>query len=165
MAEFDEIVIYTDGSCHGNPGVGGIGAVLIRADGERKEISEGYANTTNNRMEMLAVICALDSLTQTYKAVVVRSDSSYVVNAFNQKWIEKWHKNGWRTANKKPVENRDLWERLVPLVMAHKVKFEWVKGHSADANNARADELANAGADSPDKMADVGYQKGAGELL
>ena len=165
MAEFGEIVIYTDGSCKRNPGPGGIGAVLIRGDGRRKEISEGFENTTNNRMEMLAVIRALSSLTQDYKSVVVRSDSSYVVKAFNEKWIEKWHKNGWRTANKKPVENRDLWEALLPLVEARAVKFEWVKGHSTDENNQRADELANAGADSPDKMADVGYQKSVSELL
>ena len=132
--------IYTDGACSGNPGKGGWGAVLIY--GKHQEEISGYdPSTTNNRMEMLAAIKALERLKEPCE-VDLYSDSSYMVNAFNQNWIANWQKNGWRTASKKPVLNQDLWERLLALTSTHKVTFHKVKGHSTDELNNRCDYLA-----------------------
>ncbi len=135
-----QLKIYTDGACSGNPGKGGWGAVLIY--GKHQEEISGYdPSTTNNRMEMLAAIKALERLKEPCK-VDLYSDSSYMVNAFNQNWIANWQKNGWRTASKKPVLNQDLWERLLALTSTHKVAFHKVKGHSTDELNNRCDYLA-----------------------
>lgn len=135
-----ELTIYTDGACSGNPGPGGWGAVLLYKD-FKKELSGGESLTTNNRMELLAAIVALEALKEPC-GVKLYSDSAYLCNAFNQGWIYAWQKNGWQTVGKKPVENRDLWERLLALIKQHKVEFIKVKGHADNAYNNRCDQLA-----------------------
>ena len=141
-ASANPVIVYTDGACSGNPGPGGWAAVLMKGDRIR-EIAGGEDHTTNNRMEMLAVIQALEILTKPC-AVRVHSDSAYIVNAFRQGWLANWKRNGWLTSTKKPVENRDLWERLDALTRLHEVEFVKVKGHSDDTWNNRCDELARA---------------------
>lgn len=136
------VTIYTDGACSGNPGPGGWAAVLLYGD-NRKEISGGSKNTTNNIMEITAVIEALKCLKFEFEAKV-HSDSAYVVNCFNNGWIQKWKKNNWQTASKEPVKNKELWEELYNLVQKHKVEFIKVKGHSNVELNNRCDELARA---------------------
>ena len=135
-----QITIYTDGACSGNPGAGGWGAILIYKD-YLKEISGAEKETTNNRMELLAVIKAL-SLLKKEQNVVLYSDSAYVVNAFNQKWIDSWTSNGWKTSGRKPVQNKDLWMQLLSILKRHKVKFVKVKGHADNQYNNRCDEIA-----------------------
>lgn len=137
-----EVIIYTDGACSGNPGAGGWAAILLYK-GIRREISGGEQETTNNRMELTAVIKALELLKEPC-CVKVHSDSAYIVNCFKQKWYEKWQKNGWLTSGNKPVENKDLWQRLLKLVGKHDVEFIKVKGHSNIELNNRCDELARA---------------------
>jgi ribonuclease HI len=139
-----EVIVYTDGACSGNPGPGGWGAVLMYK-GTLKEISGGEPRTTNNRMELMAAIQALESLKEPVKAVI-HTDSAYMVNCFHQKWHQRWAKNGWKNAKKEPVENRDLWERLIALTRYHDVEFVKVKGHADDEWNNRCDELARAAA-------------------
>ena len=136
----DEVTIYTDGACSGNPGPGGWGAILMLGE-NRKEISGGSENTTNNIMELTAVIEALKILKRPCK-VNIYSDSAYVVNAFLQKWIYGWMKKGWKTAGGDPVKNKELWQELYNLTKIHKVKFIKVKGHSDNEFNNRCDELA-----------------------
>ena len=136
----EEIVIYTDGACSGNPGPGGWGAILMYED-IKKEISGGNSNTTNNIMELTAVIEALKLLKRPCK-VSLYSDSAYVVNAFNQKWIYGWIKNNWKTASKEPVKNKELWQELYDLNKIHDITFIKVKGHSDNEFNNRCDELA-----------------------
>jgi ribonuclease HI len=136
------ITIYTDGACSGNPGPGGWAAVLMFGD-ILKEIAGGERHTTNNRMEMMGVISALESLTERCHARV-HSDSAYVINCFKQGWYVNWERNGWRNSQKQPVENRDLWERLLAITRKHEVEFIKVKGHSTDKWNNRCDELARA---------------------
>jgi len=135
-----EVIIYTDGACRGNPGNGGWGAVLIHGN-LKKELFGGEYDTTNNRMELLAVIRALESLKEPCQ-VKLYSDSSYVVNAFELGWLISWKSNQWRTAAKKPVMNQDLWKTLDKLVHIHQVQFYKVKGHSTDELNNRCDYLA-----------------------
>ena len=142
MAEISEVTIYTDGACSGNPGPGGWAAILI-AGNYRKELSGGEANTTNNRMELEGVINGLRALTRPCN-VTIYSDSAYVVNAFNQNWLDKWMKNGWKNSAKAEVANSDLWKELVVLTTTHKVTFSKVKGHADDELNNRCDELAVA---------------------
>ena len=136
----DKVIIYTDGACSGNPGPGGWGAILMYKD-NKKEISGGKKNTTNNEMELTAVIEGLKLLKYPCE-VEVYSDSAYVVNAFLQKWIDNWIKNNWKTSNKEPVKNQELWKELYELTKTHKVKFIKVKGHSDNEFNNRCDELA-----------------------
>ena len=136
----EEITIYTDGACSGNPGPGGWGAILIYKD-NKKEISGGKKDTTNNIMELTAVVEALKLLKYPCK-VSLYSDSAYVVNAFLQKWIFGWQKNNWKTADKKDVKNKELWQELVALTHKHDVTFIKVKGHSDNKYNNRCDELA-----------------------
>jgi ribonuclease HI len=136
------VTIYTDGACSGNPGPGGWAAVLLYGN-NKKEISGGSKNTTNNIMEITAVIEALKCLKFECEAKV-HSDSAYVVNCFNNGWIQKWKKNNWQTASKEPVKNKELWEELYNLVQKHKVEFIKVKGHSNVELNNRCDELARA---------------------
>ena len=124
----DKVIIYTDGACSGNPGPGGWGAILMYKD-NKKEISGGKKNTTNNEMELTAVIEGLKMLKYPCE-VELYSDSAYVVNAFLQKWIDNWVKNNWKTSNKEPVKNQELWKELYDLTKKHKVKFIKVKGHS-----------------------------------
>ena len=139
------VEIYTDGACKGNPGAGGWGALLTSGEHTR-ELYGGEAHTTNNRMELLAVIRALEALKRPCRARV-HTDSKYVQLGIS-KWIHGWKKNGWRTADKKPVKNAELWKELDELAQRHDVAWMWVKGHAGDAGNERADELANLGAAS-----------------
>lgn len=138
------VFIYTDGSCLGNPGPGGWGAILRLADGSHeKEFSGGFAHTTNNRMEITAVLEALAALKSPCK-VELYTDSQYVCNAVEKKWLFGWKAKNWVKADKKPVKNRDLWEKMLPLLMQHKVDFHWLKGHAGHPENERCDELARA---------------------
>ena len=139
------VEIYTDGACKGNPGVGGWGAIL-RFGGTEKELFGGVADTTNNRMEMTAVIEALRALSRSCDAVVF-TDSSYVQKGISE-WIHGWKRNGWKTADKKPVKNADLWQTLDQLAKEHKIEWRWVKGHAGHPENERADMLANRGVES-----------------
>ena len=135
-------MIYTDGACSGNPGPGGWGAVL-RYGGVVKELHGGERVTTNNRMELLAAISALEALTRPMP-VELYTDSTYVLDGIT-KWLPGWERNGWKTAAKKPVKNVDLWQRLVAAMARHEISWHWVKGHSGDPGNERADELARLG--------------------
>ncbi len=136
------VTIYTDGACSGNPGPGGWGAILMYED-VKKEISGAKKDTTNNIMEITAVLEAL-KLLKVECNVKIYSDSAYVVNAFNQKWIENWKKNNWRTSGKDPVKNKELWEELYELVQKHKVEWIKVKGHADNEFNNRCDFLATS---------------------
>ena len=136
--------IYTDGACSGNPGPGGWGAVLMYAE-QVKEICGGEPNTTNQRMEIKAVIEALKALKVSDWEVTVYSDSAYVVNAFNQNWIDNWQRNGWRNSKKDAVANQDLWQELISLIGKNRVRFEKVKGHAGNEWNERCDQLARQG--------------------
>ncbi len=133
------VVIFTDGACSGNPGPGGWGAILSFG-AHRKEIKGGELHTTNNRMELMAAISALEALTKPCE-VDLHTDSQYVQNGISS-WIHGWKKNGWRTADKKPVKNVDLWQKLDAALSRHKVRWHWVKGHAGHPMNERADELA-----------------------
>jgi len=137
-----EVTIYTDGACSGNPGPGGWGAILITPD-ERKEICGGEIETTNNRMELTAAIRGLQSLNQS-ATVELYTDSRYVIDGIT-KWISAWKSNGWRTSSKKSVKNDDLWRILDNIIRTHEVRWHWVKGHSGDIENDRADSLARDG--------------------
>ena len=132
--------IYTDGACSGNPGPGGIGVVLIHK-GTKKEISKGYDNTTNNRMEMQAVITALSALKKRC-TVNLYTDSRYVVDSINKGWVYNWQKNKWKKSNKEPALNVDLWEEILTLLPQHDITFIWVKGHANNVYNERCDQLA-----------------------
>ena len=142
MAVISEVTIYTDGACSGNPGPGGWASILM-AGGAKKELSGGERDTTNNRMELMAVIEGLKALKRPCK-VDIYSDSAYVVNAFDQDWIGKWVKNGWKNSAKAEVANSDLWKELIGLTAKHTVTFHKVKGHSDNEFNNRCDELAVA---------------------
>ena len=148
-------VIYTDGSCLGNPGPGGYGAIIITTE-KYEEISAGYQLTTNNRMEILAVIKALETLPKT-STVDVYSDSKYVVDAINKGWASRWRSNNWMRNKKDRAINPDLWERLLDLCNQHIVTIKWVKGHSGDQSNERCDYLAVAAAKGHDLQIDIGY--------
>ncbi len=154
-----KVTIYTDGAARGNPnGPGGYGAVLEYVDRtgklHTKELSAGYKKTTNNRMELMAVIRALECLNRPCQALVY-SDSKYVVDAFNQNWIDGWIKRGWKKADKQPVKNIDLWKRLLALKQPHDMTFQWVKGHDGHPQNERCDELATTAADGDELLEDV----------
>ncbi|MBO5682405.1 MAG: ribonuclease HI [Clostridia bacterium] len=140
-----KVEIYTDGACRGNPGVGGWGAVLKYGAFER-EISGGEASTTNNRMELTAVIEALSLLKEPCH-VTLTSDSKYVIDAIEKGWLDSWRKKGWKKADGKAVLNVDLWEKIVELLSVHKVEFVWVHGHTGHKYNERCDELATTFAD------------------
>jgi len=139
-----DVEIFTDGACRGNPGPGGWGA-LLRYGGREKELCGGEAQTTNNRMELMAAIRALESLKRSC-SVELTTDSSYVRNGIME-WLPNWKKRGWKTAAKKPVKNADLWQRLDRAAQAHRISWHWVKGHSGHPENEHADMLANRGID------------------
>jgi ribonuclease HI len=141
----DAVIIYTDGACRGNPGPGGWG-VILSYKGKIKELYGAEKHTTNNRMELMAAIQALESLTRPC-SVKLNSDSSYVLKGITD-WMPNWKKRGWKTAARTPVKNEDLWRRLDAAIMKHKIEWKWVKGHSGDTGNDRADALANLGIDS-----------------
>ncbi|MEN8169073.1 MAG: ribonuclease HI [Pseudomonadota bacterium] len=138
------VEIYTDGACRGNPGPGGWGAVL-RFNGSEKRLHGGEAQTTNNRMELMAAIMSLESLTRPC-VVNLTTDSKYVMQGITE-WMANWKKRGWKTAAKKPVKNVDLWQRLDEATVSHQIKWHWVKGHSGHPENELADDLANLGID------------------
>ena len=138
-----KVVIYTDGACRGNPGPGGWGAILIAANGTSKELCGGEAATTNNRMELMAAIQALDALKKPCK-VELHTDSQYVMKGISE-WIRGWKARGWKTAAKDPVKNEDLWRRLDEARARHDVDWRWIKGHAGHELNERADELARLG--------------------
>lgn len=155
-----KVQIFTDGAARGNPdGPGGYGVVLQFVDKEgvlhEKELSAGYQKTTNNRMELMAAIAGLEALNRPCQ-VELYSDSKYLVDAFNQHWIDSWIKKNWVNSQKKPVKNPDLWKRLLKAKEPHLVKFIWVKGHDGHPQNERCDELATAAADGDDLIEDVG---------
>lgn len=153
-----KVTIYTDGAARGNPeGPGGYGTVLQYIDSRgtlhEREYSAGYKKTTNNRMELMAVIIGLEALTKPCEVLLI-SDSKYVTDAFNKHWIEGWLKKGWKTAGNKPVKNVDLWERLLRAKEPHRVTFQWVKGHDGHPENERCDKLATTAADGTDLLDD-----------
>ncbi|MFY0400459.1 ribonuclease HI [Brevundimonas naejangsanensis] len=141
----DHVIIHTDGACKGNPGPGGWGAILQTGGGHEKELWGGEALTTNNRMELMAAIMALETLKRPCR-VDLHTDSKYVMQGVTE-WIRGWKARGWKTADKKPVKNEDLWRRLDDARNRHEVKWHWVKGHAGHALNERADGLANRGVD------------------
>jgi ribonuclease HI len=141
-SELPHVIVHTDGACSGNPGPGGWGAILKFGDVE-KELKGGEPNTTNNRMELLAAISALEAMKKPVQ-VDIHTDSQYVRNGITS-WIHGWKRNGWKTADKKPVKNVDLWLRLDAALKAHDVRWHWVKGHAGHAENERADQLARDG--------------------
>lgn len=154
------VKIYTDGAARGNPdGPGGYGTVLEYVDPKGqlhvKEMSRGYVKTTNNRMELMAVIAGLEALNRPC-TVEIYSDSQYVVNAFNQHWVDGWIRKGWRRGKNEPVKNVDLWKRLLKAKEPHEVSFHWVKGHDGHPQNERCDELATTAADGDDLIVDEG---------
>lgn len=154
------VKIYTDGAARGNPdGPGGYGTVLEYVDTKgqlhKKELSQGYVKTTNNRMELMAVIAGLEALNRSCE-VEVYSDSQYVVNAFNQHWVDGWIKKGWKRGKNEPVKNVDLWKRLLEAKQKHSVTFHWVKGHDGHPQNERCDELATTAADGSNLIVDEG---------
>jgi len=147
-------MIYTDGASRGNPGRGGYGAILMWGS-TRKEISQGYKLTTNNRMELMAVLAALKMLTREGLDIVIYSDSSYVVDAIEKKWIKAWEK-----INYKDKKNSDLWKQFMVYYKKHNIKLVWVKGHASNPFNNRCDELATAAADGGNLIPDIGYEQG-----
>ncbi len=152
-----KVIIYTDGAAKGNPGPGGYGVVL-KSGKHRKELSEGYRLTTNNRMELLAVIRALEALKDTGHEVTIYSDSKYVVDAINKGWIWNWIKKGF-----KKTKNPDLWRQFIDLYKRHKVQFKWVRGHAGNIENERCDRLAVQSAEGPDLKIDEGYEQQEGQ--
>lgn len=154
--------IFTDGAARGNPGNGGFGALLSYTDSSGKqhisELSQGYRLTTNNRMELMGVIAALEVLKQPCE-VSVYTDSKYVTDAFNQHWIDSWLKRGWKNSKKEPVANVDLWKRLLDASDGHTVTYIWVKGHAGHPENERCDELATSAADGDSLIDDPEYLK------
>ncbi len=142
MEQLTKVAMYTDGACSGNPGPGGWGTIL-KCGGAVKELSGGEASTTNNRMELTAVIAGLSALKRPCK-VVVTSDSKYIIDAVEKGWAKKWQQNGWMRNKKEPALNPDLWEQLLALLEIHEVSFCWVKGHAGHPENERCDEMAVA---------------------
>jgi ribonuclease HI len=153
------VTIYTDGACIGNPGPGGYGAVML-AGGARRELYGGYRRTTNNRMELLAAIVALEALIEPC-TVTLHSDSLYVVKAMREGWPQQWRANGWRRKTKQPAVNPDLWARLLDLCDRHDVTFVWVRGHAGNRENERCDRLAVEAALSNNLQPDIGYEGAA----
>ena len=154
----NEISLYTDGACSGNPGPGGYGVVLL-FDKHRKELSGGYRKTTNNRMELLAVIKGLEALKEPCR-VALYSDSKYVLDALIKGWARRWRANGWRRNKKgQPAVNPDLWGRLLDLCDAHEMAYHWVKGHAGDPENERCDRLSTAALAQPDLPADEPFER------
>ncbi len=155
-----DVTIYTDGAARGNPGPGGYGTILM-SGGRTKELSAGYRLTTNNRMELMAVIAGFEALKKVNLNITIYSDSQYIVKALNEGWLNKWLATNFSGGKK----NKDLWVKFYNLYKEHRVKFIWVKGHADNAYNNRCDELATAAADGDNLMIDEGYEKGPGELL
>ncbi|MCL5781279.1 MAG: ribonuclease HI [Bacillota bacterium] len=153
ISDLKNVTIYTDGACSGNPGPGGYGVVMLYKD-HRKEMSAGFRDTTNNRMEILAAIVGLESLQERCN-VTIYTDSQYLINAIEKGWAKKWRANGWMRNKKEPALNADLWERLLKLCERHNVKFVWVRGHSGNPENERCDRLAVEASKQPDLPPDI----------
>ena len=151
-----QIIIYTDGAAKGNPGPGGYGVVLLSGN-HRKELSAGFRLTTNNRMELLAVIVALESIKKPEHEVIVYSDSKYVVDSIEKGWLQNWVKKGWKKPNG-TVKNVDLWRRILPLLASHRPRFQWVKGHANIPENERCDQLAVKASEKSNLPMDQGYE-------
>ena len=158
MENKTNVTLYTDGACSGNPGPGGYGAVLVYIDKDgikhEKEFSEGYKLTTNNQMELLAVIIGLEALKKPCNVKII-SDSKYVVDSINKGWLENWISRGWRKSDNKPVPNVELWKRLTNAKSNHNVEFEWIKGHAGHEYNERCDKLAVEASKKQDLKLDV----------
>lgn len=154
-SERKTIIVFTDGACSGNPGPGGYGIVMLYKE-HRKELSGGYANTTNNRMEMLAAIVALEQLKEVCN-VTIHTDSQYLVNGIEKGWAKKWKAQGWMRNKKDPALNVDLWKRLLDLCSKHTVKFNWVRGHAGNTENERCDQLAVEASKQPNLKPDPGF--------
>lgn len=154
-----EIIMYTDGSSRGNPGPGGYGTILMSGN-HKKELSQGYRRTTNNRMELMAVIAGLEALKKTGLRIVIYSDSQYIVKALNEGWLNKWMATNFAGGKK----NKDLWVRFYNLYCQHNIRFVWVKGHAENMYNNRCDELATAAADGNGLLVDEGYEKNPDQL-
>lgn len=159
MTQAQKVVIYTDGSSRGNPGRGGYGIVMMYGS-KKKELAQGFRLTTNNRMELLAVIVALEQMKKENLDIDIYSDSSYVVNAIEKKWIWNWIKNGF-----KGKKNEDLWRRFIAMYPKNNIRLIWVKGHSSNLHNNRCDELATAAADSSHLLIDKGYEEAQNDSL
>jgi ribonuclease HI len=157
MERLKSVTIYTDGACLGNPGPGGYGVVLLYK-GRRKELSGGYRETTNNRMEIMAAIVGLKALKEKCEATLY-SDSEYLVKAMTKGWVKRWRKDNWRRNRKEKALNPDLWEQLLQLYEYHQVEFKWVKGHAKSAENNRCDELALEAAQQANLLVDEGYNE------
>ncbi|MEB3282397.1 MAG: ribonuclease HI [Lyngbya sp.] len=155
-SKLQDVVLYTDGACQGNPGPGGYGVVLIHGD-RREELSGGFQLTTNNRMEMMAAIVGLQVLEKKSK-VTLYSDSKYLVDAIEKGWAERWQANGWKRNKKESAMNPDLWEQLLTLCSRHQVKFVWVRGHAGNRENERCDRLAVQASQLRNLPPDVGYE-------
>ena len=149
------VVIYTDGGARGNPGPGGFGAILVFGQFQ-KELNGAFRHTTNNRMELMAAISALELLSEPCEAML-HSDSKYVVDALNKNWLTNWKKKGWKKSDKKPVLNKDLWQRLDAAQAKHKIVWKWVKGHAGNELNERCDELVHEAIDAGNLVTDQGY--------
>ncbi|RJQ37644.1 MAG: ribonuclease HI [Dehalococcoidia bacterium] len=162
MEKLKAVTIYTDGACLGNPGRGGYAALII-ADGQRRELKGGFKDTTNNRMEMIAAITALETLGEKCR-VELYSDSSYLVNAVTKGWAKRWQKMGWRRNKNEAARNPDLWERLLKVCERHEVAFRWVRGHNTSAENLRCDRLANETAKASGWPRDEGYRRPPAKL-
>jgi ribonuclease HI len=155
MERIKQVTIYTDGACLGNPGPGGYGIILLY-QGHKRELSGGYQNTTNNRMEIMAAIVGLEALKKKCR-VTLYSDSEYLVKAMSRGWAKRWQANGWKRNKREKALNADLWERLLQLCEYHEVQFSWVKGHAETPENTRCDELAVQAAQEPNLPRDEGY--------
>ncbi|MFL5741243.1 MAG: ribonuclease HI [Flavisolibacter sp.] len=155
-----DIIIYTDGASRGNPGPGGYGAILMYGQ-RKKELSKGFRRTTNNRMELMGVIAALEALKKPNLHVTVYTDSQYIVKAIKEGWLNKWMASNFAKGKK----NKDLWVRFYNLYKQHQIQFVWVKGHADNAHNNRCDELATAAADGNDLLVDEGYEMDPNQLL
>ena len=155
-----EIIVYTDGSSRGNPGPGGYGAILMYGD-KRKELSQGYRKTTNNRMELMGVIAALEAMKKTGLNITGYTDSQYIVKAIKEGWLNKWLATNFAKGKK----NKDLWVKFYDLYKKHHVKFVWVKGHADNAYNNRCDQLATSAADGRDLLVDEGYEMDPDRLI
>jgi ribonuclease HI len=155
-----DVIMYTDGSSRGNPGPGGYGVVLM-AGNKRKELSQGFRKTTNNRMELMAVIAGLEAMKRPGLRITIYSDSQYVVKAVKERWLNKWLATNFAKGKK----NKDLWVKFYNLSTQHTLQFEWVKGHADNAFNNRCDELATAAADGNDLLVDAGYEMDPDQLL
>lgn len=157
MSETKKVTIYTDGACTGNPGPGGYAAVLLYGE-KRREISQGYRKTTNNRMELMAAIAGLEALRSPCE-VTLLTDSQYLVNSVTKGWAKRWRANGWMRDAKNAAVNPDLWTKLLDLCAEHKVAFQWVRGHAGNTENERCDRLSVAAAHGADLPVDEGFEK------